>query len=404
MDKPIGSFGKRVLSFYGFLGGINISAWLWAFIAFRDRPILLGTALIAYTFGLRHAVDADHIAAIDNATRKLMQEGKRPIGVGFYFSLGHSTVVLLASLVAYLAASVLQSRFSAFQEVGSFIGTSMSAIFLFGIALANVFVLSSVYRTFRKAREGQVSDHGDMEVLFGQGGGVGARILRPLFKLLSQSWHMYPVGFLFGLGFDTATEVAILGLSAAAASKGLPLGSMMVFPVLFTAGMTLVDTTDCILMIGAYGWAFVKPIRKLYYNLTLTFVSVVIALAVGGVEVIGLIREKLRLNGGAWDFIGNLSNNFGNTGFLVIGVFILGWIGSMLLYRLKGFDRLADKCGLRNAECGLKSERPELEADSASGANSEVMTPPLNNDSSGNTGAVFSVAATVQPKTSSHPI
>ena len=340
MDKPIGSFGKQVVGFYGFLGAINLAGWAWAFIAFRDNPVLLGTALIAYTFGLRHAADADHIAAIDNVTRKLMQEGKRPIALGFYFSLGHSTVVLLASLVVYLTASALQSRFSAFKEIGSVIGTSVSAIFLFGIAVVNVFILVNVYRTFQKVRDGGSYDHQDVEVLVGQGGGFAARIFRPLFKLLSRSWHMYPVGFLFGLGFDTATEVAILGLSAAAASKGLSIGSMMVFPVLFTAGMTLVDTTDGILMIGAYGWAFVKPIRKLYYNMTLTFVSVVMALAIGGVEIIGLVREKLQLSGGAWDFIGHLNDNFGNVGFVVIGLFILSWIGSMVLYRWKGFDRL----------------------------------------------------------------
>jgi high-affinity nickel-transport protein len=340
MDKPIGSFRKQVIGFYGFLGAINLGGWTWAFIAFRDNPVLLGTALIAYTFGLRHAADADHIAAIDNVTRKLMQEGKRPMALGLYFSLGHSTVVLLASLVVYFTASALQSRFSAFKEIGSIVGTSASAIFLFGIAVLNVFILANVYRTFQKVRDGGSYDQQDVEMLVGQGGGFAARLFRPLFKLLSRSWHMYPVGFLFGLGFDTATEVAILGLSAAAASKGLSFGSMMVFPALFTAGMTLVDTTDGILMIGAYGWAFVKPIRKLYYNMTLTFLSVVMALAIGSVEIIGLVREKLQLNGGAWDFIGNLNDNFGNVGLVVIGVFILSWVGSMVLYRLKGFDRL----------------------------------------------------------------
>jgi nickel/cobalt transporter (NiCoT) family protein len=340
MDKPIGSFRKQVIGFYGFLGAINLGGWTWAFIAFRDNPVLLGTALIAYTFGLRHAADADHIAAIDNVTRKLMQEGKRPMALGLYFSLGHSTVVLLASLVVYFTASALQSRFSAFKEIGSIVGTSVSAIFLFGIAVLNLFILANVYQTFQKVRDGGSYDQQDVEMLVGQGGGFAARLFRPLFKLLSRSWHMYPVGFLFGLGFDTATEVAILGLSAAAASKGLSFGSMMVFPALFTAGMTLVDTTDGILMIGAYGWAFVKPIRKLYYNMTLTFLSVVMALAIGSVEIIGLVREKLQLNGGAWDFIGNLNDNFGNVGLVVIGVFILSWVGSMVLYRLKGFDRL----------------------------------------------------------------
>ena len=151
---------------------------------------------------------------------------------------------------------------------------------------------------------------------------------------------MYPIGFLFGLGFDTATEIAVLGVSAAAAAKGLSISSMMVFPILFTAGMALVDTTDGILMVGAYGWAFVKPIRKLYYNMTITFVSVVVALLVGGIEAIGLLKDKLELNGGLWDVIGNLNNNFGNLGFVIIGVFVLSWVGSIVLYRMKGFDRL----------------------------------------------------------------
>lgn len=341
MDKSLVSFRQRVGRFYGLLGAMNVAAWAWAFIAFRDSPVLLGTAFIAYTFGLRHAADADHIAAIDNVTRKLMQEGQRPIAVGFYFALGHSTVVLLASSLVYLTASALQNRFSAFQEISSVVGTSLSAIFLFAIALVNIFVLGGVYRTFRKVRDGDSYDSHDVEALIAQGGaGFAARMFRPLFKLLSRSWQMYPVGFLFGLGFDTATEVAILGLSAAAASKGLPMGSMMVFPVLFTAGMTLVDTTDGILMIGAYGWAFVKPIRKLYYNMTLTFMSVVMAVIVGGIELIGLIRDKFQLNGGAWDLIGHLNDNFANLGFIVIGLFVLSWIGSILIYRLKGFDRL----------------------------------------------------------------
>src|SRR3984893_3237561 len=212
------TFRGRVAAVFGLLVAANVAAWIWASYTFRGNAVLLGTAIVAFTLGLRHAADADHIAAIDNVTRKLMQEGKRPIALGFYFSLGHSTVVLLASLVVYLTASALQSRFSAFKEIGSVIGTSVSAIFLFGIALVNVFILGNVYRTFQKVRDGGSYDHQDVEALVGQGGGFAARIFRPLFKLPSRSWHMYPVGFLFGLGFDTATEVAILGLSAAAGS------------------------------------------------------------------------------------------------------------------------------------------------------------------------------------------
>jgi high-affinity nickel-transport protein len=172
------------------------------------------------------------------------------------------------------------------------------------------------------------------------GGGMMARIFRPLFRIISRPWHMYPIGVLFGLGFDTATEVALLGISAAAATRGLSVVAMAVFPVLFTAGMTLIDTTDGILMVGAYGWAFMKPIRKLYYNLTLTFVSVIIALMIGGIEAIGLLRDQLNLTGGFWDFIGNLNDNFGTLGFVIIGVFALSWVGSVIIYRVKGFDRL----------------------------------------------------------------
>jgi len=166
-----------------------------------------------------------------------------------------------------------------------------------------------------------------------------ARIFRPLFRMTSRPWHMYPIGLLFGLGFDTATEVALLGISAAAAAKGLSVVAMAVFPVLFTAGMTLVDTTDGILMVGAYGWAFMKPIRKLYYNLTITFASIIVALMVGGIEAGGILKDQLYLTGGFWDFIGSLNDNFGTFGFVIIGVFVLTWIGSLVIYRFKGFDR-----------------------------------------------------------------
>ena len=172
-----------------------------------------------------------------------------------------------------------------------------------------------------------------------------ARIFRPLFRMISRPWHMYPIGILFGLGFDTATEVALLGISAAAAAKGLSVMAMAVFPILFTAGMTLVDTTDGILMVGAYGWAFMKPIRKMYYNLTITFVSVIVALMVGGIEVFGLLKDQLNLTGGFWDTIGNLNDNFGTLGFAIVAIFALSWIGSVIIYRIKGFDRLESAQG-----------------------------------------------------------
>ena len=333
-----GNVRNRIIGIYGLLGAINIGAWIWAIMALHDKPILLGTAFLAYTFGLRHAVDADHIAAIDNVTRKLMQEGKRPVSVGFFFSLGHSTVVIILSLLVYMTASAFQNQLDSLKDIGGVIGTSISAFFLIAIALANIVILRGVWHSFQEVRKtGRYADQ-SLDMLMG--GGILARIFRPLFRTISRPWHMYPVGFLFGLGFDTATEVAILGVSAAAATKGLSFGSMAVFPVLFTAGMTLVDTTDGVLMLGAYGWAFIKPIRKLYYNLTITFVSVIVALVVGGIEVLGLLKDQLHLSGGAWEIIDSLNDNFGTLGFAIIGLFVLSWIASVIIYRVKGFDHL----------------------------------------------------------------
>ena len=332
------SFRDRAFGLYGFLGCVNVGAWLWAFLAFHDKPVLLGTAFLAYTFGLRHAVDADHIAAIDNVTRKLIQEGRRPVSVGFFFSLGHSTIVVVASLIVYSIAAAAEKRFDAIKDIGGTIGTSVSSFFLIAIAVMNIAILRGVWRSFQRVREGGMYNDQSPEMLMG--GGMMARLFRPLFRMLSSPWHMYPIGFLFGLGFDTATEVALLGISAAAAVKELSVGAMAVFPMLFTAGMTLVDTTDGILMVGAYGWAFIKPIRKLYYNLTITFVSVIVALIVGGIEAVGLLKDQLKLSGGFWDFIGSLNDNFGTLGILIIGVFVLSWLGSVIIYRVNGFDRL----------------------------------------------------------------
>jgi len=196
------------------------------------------------------------------------------------------------------------------------------------------------YKTFRQVKNGESYTEQSLDLLFA-GGGLMTRLFRPVFRMLSRSWHMYPVGFLFGLGFDTATEVALFGISAAAAAKGLSIGAMMIFPVLFAAGMVLVDTTDGIVMVGAYGWAFVKPIRKLYYNMTITFVSVVVAFFIGGVEALGLLKDKLNLSGGFWDLVGNLNDNFGSLGFIIIGVFVISWAGSMIVYRLMRYDQIA---------------------------------------------------------------
>ena len=329
----------RIAGVYSVLLLANLGAWLWALAAFRDHPVLLGTALLAYGFGLRHAVDADHIAAIDNVTRKLMQDGRRPVAVGFFFSLGHSTVVVLASIGIALTATALSSRYEAYQSIGGVIGTLVSALFLLAIAAMNIVILATVYRTFRRVRAGEPYVDEDLNLLLA-GRGLLARLFRPMFGMIRRSWQMYPLGFLFGLGFDTATEVALLGISATQAAQGMSIWSIMVFPALFTAGMSLVDTTDGILMLGAYGWAFVKPIRKLYYNMTITFVSVVVAVLVGGIEALGLAGDQFGLTGPFWEGIAALNGHFGTIGYLIIAVFVLSWLLSAVIYRARGYDRL----------------------------------------------------------------
>ena len=335
------SLRARIIGIYVLLIGANVAAWLWALSAFRNYPILLGTAMLAYTFGLRHAFDADHIAAIDNVTRKLMQEGKRPVAAGFFFSLGHSTIVVLLSIAIAITATALQSRFENFRTIGSVVGTLVSATFLFAIAIANILVLVSIYRTFRTVKSGGNFVDEDLDLMLSKRGFMG-RVLRRFFHLIERSWHMYPLGVLFGLGFDTATEVGLLGISAAQAAQGMSIWSILVFPALFTAGMSLMDTTDSVLMVGAYGWAFVKPIRKLYYNLTITAVSVIVAVVVGGLEVLNLIGDQLGLTdgGGFWGAIGAINDNFGILGYIIVGIFVLSWLISFLIYRAKGYDEI----------------------------------------------------------------
>ncbi len=337
-DRATNVRGK-VIGIYLVLIVANVAVWAWAFTMFRAHPVQTGTALLAYSLGLRHAVDADHIAAIDNVTRKLMQEGKRPVSVGFFFSLGHSTIVVLASVAIALTATAFDGRMEALKAVGGIVGTIVSATFLLGIAIINLFVLATIYRTFRHVAAGGTCHEDDLG-LFSTEGGVLARLFRPMFRLIARSWHMYPLGVLFGLGFDTATEVGLLGISAASASHGLPIWSILVFPALFTAGMSLVDTTDGILMLGAYGWAYVKPARKLYYNMAITLVSVVIALVVGSLEVLNLIGDRLRLTGTFWEAMAGINDNFGIVGYGIVGVFVGAWLMSYLVYRAKGYDAL----------------------------------------------------------------
>jgi nickel/cobalt transporter (NiCoT) family protein len=340
VSRRIGAVTHRVI--YTFLVVIvfNLAVWAWAWLALPGQPVLLGTALVAYGLGLRHAVDADHIAAIDNVTRKLMQEGQRPVAVGLFFALGHSSVVLLASTAVALTASVLGARSSTLRHLGATVGTLASFGFLWLIATVNLLTLRSIWAAFRRVRQTGVYEPEDLDTLLVKGG-MAARLFRPLFGLMRHSWQMFPLGFLFGLGFETATEVMLLGMSAEQASHGVSLGSILVFPAMFTAGMTLVDMTDGALMMGAYGWAFVKPVRKLYYNIIVTLTSAAVAFFVGGVEALGLLSERFGFTGSFWDGVASLNGHLGMLGYAIVAVFILCWGVSVVVYRLRRFDEIS---------------------------------------------------------------
>jgi high-affinity nickel-transport protein len=329
---------RRVFAAYGFLLALNVVAWGLTLAAARDYPILLPSAILAYSFGLRHAVDADHIAAIDNTVRKLVRDGQRPIGVGLFFSLGHSTVVIGLSFII-AASAALVANLPTLRSVGALVGTSVSAAFLLLIGLVNLAVLVGIWRMFRRVSAGQGYDVETLEDFLDRRG-LLARLLRPVMRLVGHSWQMYPLGILFGLGFDTASEVALLGMAATSAGSGLPVVYIMLLPALFAAGMSLVDTTDGVLMLGAYGWASVKPIRKLYYNLNITLVSVIIAFGVGGLELANLVGTGFGLSGGVWDLAARI--DFGSLGLAIIAVFAASWLTSALIYRWKGYDRLGD--------------------------------------------------------------
>src|SRR5260370_2943771 len=349
-DNPRDVRGK-IIGIYAFLIVINVLVWIISLILFGHSVFLLGLAISAYAFGLRHAVDADHISAIDNVTRKLMQENKRLVAVGLFFSVGLSSIVVALFIGIAIAATVIKNDIPGLQNVGGLIGTSVSAIFLFVIAIINLLVLWEIFQTFQKVKRGEEYNDQTLDEFLNQRGLMG-RFFKPLLRIVGNSWNMYPIGVLFGLGFDTATEVGLLGIAAVEAGKGLPVPYILIFPALFTAGMCLLDTTDGILMLGAYGWAFVKPVRKLYYNMNITLVSVVVALFVGGVEVLSIVSSELNLSGGLWGQVGHLSNNFGTLGFIIIGIFLVSWAISTLIYKVKKYDdievKVASKGGVGN--------------------------------------------------------
>ena len=338
MVMQVPALRSRATWMFALLIAANIALWICALMLFTGDTMMLGTALLAWSLGLRHAVDADHIAAIDNVTRKLMQDGQQPLTVGLWFAIGHSAIVLIAAVLIAFAASAL-SRVEAAGEIGGTIATIISASFLFAIAAMNLVILRSVLKTFNHVRSGGTYVDENMDILLGNRGML-SRLFRPLFRLVTRSWHMAPLGFLFGLGFDTATEVAILGLSAGQAANGLSIATVLIFPLLFAAGMALIDTADGALMMGAYQWAFVKPIRKLYYNITITLVSALVAIVIGGIEAAALLGDKLGLTGGIWSVAANLGEHFNSLGFFIIGLFAACWLVSWIIYRWKRFDEI----------------------------------------------------------------
>jgi nickel/cobalt transporter (NiCoT) family protein len=305
-----------------------------------DKAFGIGIGLTAYTLGLRHAFDADHIAAIDNTTRKLMNDGQRPLGVGFFFSLGHSSVVFgLALLIATGLKAIIgpvKQDSSALHHYTSLIGTSVSGVFLYLIAIINVVILAGILRVFTQMRRG-VYDEDELEEQLNNRGLLN-RLLGRFTKSVTASWQMYPVGLLFGLGFDTATEVALLVLAGTSAAAGLPWYAILCLPVLFTAGMCLLDTIDGSFMNFAYGWAFSNPVRKVYYNITITGLSVVVALLIGSVELLGLLADQLGWSGGFWSWLGGIDLNA--IGFLIVGLFVVTWVGAVLIWR---YARIEEK-------------------------------------------------------------
>ena len=300
----------------------------------------VGTGALAYTLGMRHAFDADHIAAIDNTTRKLVGEGKRPLSVGFFFSLGHSSVVfVLAVLLNFGIRSLdeqVKNSSSHLQYTTNIIGTLVSGVFLFLIAALNIVILASIVKVFREMRSGQYDDQQLEEQLAKRG--LMNRFLGGLARKVDTPWKIYPVGFLFGLGFDTASEVALLVLAGSAVVSGLPFYAILSLPILFAAGMSLFDTADGCFMNFAYDWAFSRPVRKVYYNLTITGLSVFVAMFIGTVEVLGLLAQDGHLRGGGWHWLANF--NINTAGFVIVGVFVVTWAVALAIWH---FGRIEQK-------------------------------------------------------------
>ncbi|MGA2777626.1 MAG: HoxN/HupN/NixA family nickel/cobalt transporter [Steroidobacteraceae bacterium] len=293
-------------------------------------PALVGLGLVAYLFGLRHAFDADHIAAIDDTVRYMLQQGKRPLAVGFFFSLGHSTIVLGLCVAIALAATTIKRALPQLQSLGGLIGAGISGAFLLLIGLLNLLVLLDLLEVWRSAKNGKHS-HVHVESLLAKRGMLNRLFGGRLRNLISHSWQMFPLGLLFGLGFDTASEIGLLAMTAGASAGDLPVPAVLSLPILFAAGMTLMDTTDGVLMCRAYRWALLNPVRKIFYNATTTGVSVAVALVIGSIELLQVVTGVFGLRGGFFRAVASI--DFADLGYIVVGILMLAWGGSVILWR-----------------------------------------------------------------------
>jgi high-affinity nickel-transport protein len=320
----------RLSGFAGAVAALHIAGWGLFVYYSRNYPALAGLGTLAYSFGLRHAFDADHIAAIDNTTRKLLQEGKRPLGVGFFFSLGHATIVFALTAALAIGTATVGAQIPALQNYGGSVGAGLSGTFLWIIGVLNLIVLVDVVRIFRELKHGRY-DRDRLEQRLLDRGFMNRFFVGRFFRLIERSWHMYPLGVLFGLGFDTATEVGLLALAAGVASHQAPLLAVLSLPLLFAAGMSLMDTADGAFMSQAYGWAFSNPIRKVYYNITVTSLSVAVALVVGSVELLQVLATRLGLEAGFWGWLNAL--DFEKLGYAIVGLFVLTWASSVAIWK-----------------------------------------------------------------------
>jgi high-affinity nickel-transport protein len=334
---------RRTLLMFGFIALLHVvgfGIFVILVVPQHYKGLGIGVAVLAYTLGMRHAFDADHISAIDNTTRKLMHEGQRPLSVGFFFSLGHSTIVVAIGAGIVVAEKsvfgAVSNPNSTLEQFGGVFGTVVSASFLFLIAALNLVILAGIAKVWRSMRRGEFDEAALEEQL--QNRGLMNRFFGRWMRAIRKPWQIYPVGVVFGLGFDTATEVALLATTALLASQHVPWYAIVALPMLFTAGMTLLDTIDGCFMNLAYGWAFLNPVRKVYYNLTVTGLSVGICVFIGGIEVLGLLATELHLSGGFWDAMSAFDIN--KAGFFIVGLFVLTWLVAMAVWR---FGRVEEK-------------------------------------------------------------